>query len=214
MTQLYYVKPRIFFANAIRKRLQSSVFDEKSESKIEPGQSKKAMKAPIKLDEEEKKTMFAPAPVTLSTEMKFEVAKFPMKDRTIAKDCAYVLEEMLQNIESYDPEEEGDFRLLRNINQKIVNKAMIEKEKLEMNEQTKKIRDSVDFQLRDHFLKRQIKKHKKQKKLKAKEESAEKKKNAASVKEQEDLKKKREEERIKQIEEQYAEKFKKIMESH
>lgn len=74
--------------------------------------------------------MFTDPRVKLSTNMKLELTNFEMKDKAIAKQAAFVLEELLQKVENND--EDHNLQVYQKY--QVENKAIVlqkEKEELE-----------------------------------------------------------------------------------
>lgn len=241
----YYVKPQTFFKDALSKKLVSSVVMLQS-GDLDMSATKKKPKAAIKephyLSENEKKIMFSKPLVELSTLMKYQVATYDMKDRATAKDCAYVLEELLQKVCEGVMPGEGDYHLKIPIKITIENDVTRARELSQMKADRKAIREHEEFIQRNEELKTTIQKEKqrkeveeekkrkeekkKQKELetKRKRKEKEKKKLAAKLKKEVEKKEQREKKikeerekrakkRLEELEEKRIQKFKNFQEA-
>lgn len=175
----YYVKPKTFFKDALNKKLVSSVVQLQSgdlDIHFTKKKPKTIIKEPHFISENEKKIMFSKPLVELSTLMKYHVASYDMKDRAIAKDCAYVLEELLQKASEGTMPGEGDYHLKIPIKITIENDIIRARELSKMKADRKEIKEHEEFIKRNEELKDTIQKEKQRKEIEEEKKRKEEKK--------------------------------------
>lgn len=185
VSDCYYVKPRIIFKDAFAKKLTSSVLQlslGKLPIDVEKSKSYKGPREPHLISGSEKKLMFAKPLVELSTLMKYHVATYDFRDKATARDCALVLEELLQKTEAGMEPGETDYHLKIPVKITIENKLIREREKSQMKAERRAIQEHEEFLARDVEIKEQIKEAAKQKAI---EEEKKRKEEAKKLKEQE-----------------------------
>ena len=180
ISEVYFVKPRIFFKDTLSKKLsdQSKIlFTIDGSQLVSSSMSlKNKIKEPKFISDAEKKMMFAKPLVELSTNMKFHVANYDMKDKAIAKDCAYVLEELLQKAAEGMRPGEGNYHLKIPVSVTIENDLMRKKELDKIRSEKREIKDREDFKARSIELKDILKKDEESKRIKQEEEERKEKK--------------------------------------
>jgi hypothetical protein len=216
VTDIYYVKPKVFFKDSLNQKLQSSVLATQSGlAAITDRKKPKPIKEPKFLSENEKKIMWSKPLVELSTSMKLHVASYDLKDKAIAKDCALVLEELLQKASQGVEPGEGDYHLKIPIKITIENDVLRKQEMDMIRQQKKEIREYEEFKERDKELKESIRKAEEAKRIeeeKKRKEQRKKEKEIASKKRKIEKEQKKKAAKLKKEVEKAEQKEKKIKE--